>query len=46
MEQVYEPVCSRDVRAEIVVQMSQNHQTYADTLGYVNADFSIHEKAG
>ena len=45
MEQVYELVCSRDVRTEIVVQVPKNYQAYADTLGYVNADFSIHEKA-
>ena len=44
MEQVYELVCSRNARTEIVVQVSQNHQAYADTLGYVNADLSSHKR--
>ena len=42
MEQVYELVCSGNVRTEIVVQVPKNYQAYADTLGYVDTDFTCH----
>lgn len=42
MEQVYESICAGNNSTKIVVHVPKNHQAYADTFGYVNADISCH----